>query len=122
MTKLKPEMEVVYVEANLIDKTKVVSIDKENGTAKLANGIVLNREILKKGYFKRAGKRSEAKAFYYEEGRQYLGNQIWEAYKCKVQLKNLVPAIKQAIEEKDLIADQGWLREFRYVIEKFIGQ
>ena len=51
MTKLKLEMEVVHVEANLIDKTKVIRVDKENGTAVLANGIVLNREILKKGYF-----------------------------------------------------------------------
>ena len=107
MTKLKPEMEVVYVETNLIDKTKVVSIDKENGTAKLANGIVLNREILKKGYFKRAGRRSEAKAYLYEPG---------------VQLINLIPAIKQEIEKKDIMVDQGWLKEFRSIIEKFIGQ
>ena len=120
MTKLKPEMEVVYVETNLIDKTKVVSIDKENGTAKLANGIVLNREILKKGYFKRAGKRSDAKAYLYEKGSE--GYKLYEAYINRIQLKNLVPAIKQAIEEKDLFADQGWLKEFRQVIEKYIGQ
>lgn len=120
MTKLKPEMEVVYVESNLIDKTKVVSIDKENGTAKLANGIVLNREILKKGYFKRVGKRSEAKAYLYEKGSE--GYKIYEAYINKLQLKNLIPTIKQAIEDKDIIADHGWLKEFRSIIEKYIGQ
>lgn len=120
MTKLKPEMEVVYVEANLIDKTKVVSIDKEKGTAKLANGIVLNREILKKGYFKRAGRRSEAKGYLYEPGSE--GYKIYEAYINRVQLINLIPAIKQEIEKKDIMVDQGWLKEFRSIIEKFIGQ
>lgn len=120
MTKLKPEMEVVYVEANLIDKTRVVSIDKENGTAKLANGIVLNREILKKGYFKRVGKRSEAKAYLYEKGSD--GYKIYEAYVNRVQLINLIPNIKQGIMEKDVFSDQGWLKEFRSIIEKFIGK
>jgi len=120
MTKLKPEMEVVYVETNLIDKTKVISIDKEKGTAKLANGVVLNREILKKGYFKRAGRRSEAKAYLYEKGSD--GFKIYEAYINKVQLKNLIPAIKQAIDIKDIISDQGWLKEFRSIIEKYVGQ
>lgn len=120
MTKLKLEMEVVYVEANLIDKTKVIRVDKENGTAVLANGIVLNREILKKGYFKRAGRRSEAKAYLYEPGSE--GYKIYEAYINRVQLINLIPAIKQEIEKKDIRVDQGWLKEFRSVIEKFIGQ
>lgn len=120
MTKLKPEMEVVYVENNLVDKTKVVSIDKEKGTAKLFNGIVLNREMLKKGYFKRAGKRSDAKAYLYEEGTE--GYKIYESYINRIQLKNLIPAIKQSIEDKDLISDHGWLKEFRSVIAKFIGQ
>ena len=129
MTKLKLEMEVVYVEANLIDKTKVIRVDKENGTAVLANGIVLNREILKKGYFKRAGKkgyfkragrRSEAKAYLYEPGSE--GYKIYEAYINRVQLINLIPAIKHEIEKKDIMVDQGWLKEFRSIIEKFIGQ
>ena len=120
MTKLKPEMEVVYVDGNLIDKTKVVSIDKEKGTANLANGIVLNREILKKGYFKRVGKRSDAKAYIYENGSE--GYKLYEAYINRIQLKNLIPAIKQAIESKDIVSDQGWLKEFRSIIEKYIGQ
>ena len=118
MTKLKPEMEIVYLEANLVDKTKVVSIDKEKGTAKLANGIVLNREILKKGYFKRSGVRSEAKAYLYEEGSE--GYKIYEAYINKLKLKNLIPTIKQAIETKNIISDYGWLKEFRTLIEKFV--
>ena len=118
--KLKPEMEVVYVESNLVDKTKVVSIDKENGTAKLANGIVLNREILKKGYFKRSGIRSDAKAYLYEEGSE--GYKIYEAYVNRVQLLNLIPAIKQKKTKKDISSDQGWLKEFRSIIEKFIGK
>ena len=120
MTKLKPEMEVVYVTSLLIDKSKVVSIDKKNGTATLANGIVLNREVLKKGYFKRAGTRSEGKAYLYEPGSE--GFKIYEAYINRIQLVNLIPTIKSEIENKDLITDQGWLKEFRSVIEKFIGQ
>lgn len=120
MTKLKPEMEVVYVDQNLVDKTRVISIDKEKGTARLANGIVLNREILKKGYFKRAGKRSDAKAYLYKEGTE--GYKLYEAYINKVQLKLLIPSIGQEIDKKDIISDQGWLKEFRSIIEKFIGQ
>lgn len=120
MTKLKPEMEIVYIESHLVDKTKVISINKENGTAKLANGIVLNREILKKGYFKRAGIRSNARAYIYEEGSE--GYNIYEAYINRIRLKSLLPTLKKAIETKDLISDQGWLRELRGVIEKFIGQ
>ena len=120
MTKLKPEMEVVYVTKLLIDKSKVVSIDKNNGTAKLANGIILNREVLKKGYFKRAGIRSEDKAYLYEPGSE--GFKIYEAYTNRLQLVNLIPTIKREIESKDLITDQGWLKEFRSVIEKFIGK
>ena len=120
MTKLKPEMEVVYVENNLVDKTKVVSIDKGNGTAKLANGIVLNREIIKKGYFKRSGIRSDAKAYLYKEGSE--GYKIYEAYVNRVQLIHLIPSIKQEIVKKDIFSDQGWLNEFRSIIEKFIGK
>ena len=120
MTKLKPEMEVVYVTPLLVDKSKVGNIDKKNGTATLANGIVLNREILKKGYFKRAGVRSDDKAYLYEKGSE--GYEIYEAYINKVRLKNLIPAVKQAIETKDIISDQGWLKEFRSIIEKYIGQ
>ena len=120
MTKLKPEMEVVYVESNLIDKTKVVSIDKEKGTAKLANGIVLNREILKKGYFKRANTRSESRAYLYEEGSD--GYKIYQAYIHKVQLINLIPSIKQEIIKKDIFSDQGWIEAFRGIIEKYIGR
>lgn len=123
MTKLKPEMEIIYVDSNLVDKTKVVSINKKDGTAKLANGIILNREILKKGYFKRASKRSEAKAFIYDESdNDSKGTKIYKAYICKCQLRNMIPAIKQSIEDKDLILDEGWLREFRDIIGKFIGQ
>jgi len=120
MTKLKPEMEVVYVTPLLIDKSKVVSIDKENGTATLANGIVLNREILKKGYFKRSGIRSEDKAYIYESGSE--GFKVYEAYINRVQLVNLIPTIKKEIESKSIMTDQGWLKEFRSVIEKFIGK
>lgn len=119
--KLKPGMEVVYLDLNLIDKTSVVSIDKKNGTARLANGIVLNREVLKKGYFKRSGIRSDAKAYYYKEGEDFTGNRIYEAYKNKIQLKGLLPMVKKAIEDKDLITDYGWLKEFRSIIERFIG-
>ncbi len=120
MTKLKPEMEIVYVDTNLVDKTKVVKVDKENGTAVLANGVVLNREILKKGYFKRAGKRSDAKAYLYEPGSE--GYKIYEAYINKIQLRNLIPEIKKEIDKKDIMSDQGWLKEFRSIIEKFIGK
>lgn len=113
-------MEIVYIESHLVDKTKVISINKENGTAKLANGVVLNREMLKRGYFKRAGIRSNAKAYIYEEGSE--GYNIYEAYINRIRLKSLLPTLKKAIETKDLVSDQGWLKELRSVIEKFIGQ
>lgn len=119
MTKLKPEMEVVYIEPNLVDKTRVISIDKEKGTAKLANGIVLNREILKKGYFKRAGKRSEAKAYIYEKGSE--GYKIYEAYSNKIKLKlSLLPKLKLEVDNKDIISDKEWFKELTTLIEKYI--
>lgn len=123
MIKLKPEMEVVYVHfasgsITLVDKSKVVSIDKEKGTATLSNGIVLNREILKKGYFKRAGVRSDDRGYLYKDGTE--GSKIYQAYLCKNRLKLSLPNIKKAIDSKDLIADQGWFIKFNEIIEKYI--
>lgn len=120
MTKLKPDMEVVYVEDYLVDKAKVISIDKEKQTARLSNGIVLNREILKKGYFKRAGIRSEAKAYLYEKGSE--GYDIYQAYVNKNQLRVLTPNITQAINQKDILSqtDRTWLEEFTNLITKYL--
>jgi len=121
MVKLKTDHQVIYIDNNIVDKTKVVSINKEQGTATLANGIVINREPIKKGYYKRAGKRSEAKAYYYEEGRAYEGNLIYQAYLNKVTLKRtIIPDLIKAINGKDLIQDQSWFRSLYDSIIKFI--
>lgn len=121
MIKLKPEHQVIYIDNNLVDKTKVVSINKEQGTATLANGIVINREPIKKGYYKRTGKRSEAKAYYYEEGKDYEGNKIYQAYLYKVTLKKtLIQDLVKAIDNKDLIHDQSWFSSLYNNLIKFI--
>lgn len=121
MLKLKPDHQIIYLDNNLVDKTKVVSINKEQGTATLANGVVINREPLKKGYYKRAGIRSDAKAFYYEEGKDYEGNRIYQAYLTKATLKRtLIPDLVKVIDEKDLIQDSSWFKALYDGITKFI--
>lgn len=121
MIKLKPDHQVIYIDNNLFDKTKVVRINKEQGTATLANGIVINREPVKKGYYKRSGKRSEAKAYYYEEGKDYEGNRIYQAYKSKVDIKkNLIPELIKVLDSKDIITDQSWFMALHDQILKFI--
>lgn len=121
MIKLKTDHQVIYIDNNLVDKTKVVSINKEQGTATLANGVVINREPIKKGYYKRAGKRSEAKAYYYEDGKDYEGNQIYRAYLNKVTLKRtVIPDLIKAIDSKDLIHDKSWFSSLYDSIIKFI--
>ena len=120
MVKLKTDHQVIYIDNNLFDKTKVISINKEHGTATLANGVVINREPTKKGYYKRAGKRSDAKAYYFEEGKDYEGNHIYQAYINKVTLKTLIPDLLNAINGKDLIQDQSWYNSLYDTIIKFI--
>ena len=121
MIKLKADHQVIYIDNNLVDKTKVISINKEQGTATLANGVIINREPVKKGYYKRFGKRSEAKAYYYEEGKDYDGNKIYQAYLYKTTIKKtLIPDLIKAIDNKDLIQDQSWFRSIYDNIIKFI--
>lgn len=110
-------MEVIYTSNNLIDKTRVLSVDKTQGTAKLANGIILNREILKKGYFKRAGIRSDDKAYLYEEGSE--GYRIYESHILKYQLKNLLPKLQEAVGKKNS-EDYEWLKDLKKIITKYL--
>lgn len=119
-TKLKPGMEVVYTDRNfsLIDKTEVISIDKSNGTAKLRNGILLNREILKKGYFKRAGIRSEARAYLYEKGSE--GYNIYQAFLNKNWLRGAINGIKKNIENSNITLDGEWLKNLRKSLTKYV--
>ncbi len=119
-TKLKPNMEVIYVERNfsLIDKTEVISIDKSQGTAKLANGVIVNREILKKGYFKRAGMRSsDARIYLYEKDSE--GYNLYQSFLDRNWLKSFIGVLKGKVENSKVDTDGEWLHNLRKSLTKF---
>lgn len=119
--KLKPSQEVIYFDGfSILDKTSVIEINKEQGTAKLANGIILQRESTKKGYFKRAGIRSDAKAWLANEENE--GTKIYQAYLSKCQDRKLVLSLQKVIECKSIQVnmDQAWLIELHKTLKEFL--
>ena len=119
--KLKTNQEVIYFDGvNILDKTSVIETNKEQGTAKLANGIILQRESTKKGYFKRSGIRSEAKAWLADEENE--GTKMYQAYLSKCQNRKLIPILQKVIESKSLqeSRDQAWLIELHKTLKEFL--
>ena len=110
--KLKHNQEVIYFDGvNLVDKTFVIETNKEQGIAKLANGITVQIESTKRGYFKRAGIRSDAKAWLASEDND--GTKMYKAYIAKSMIKNLIPNLSKELNNKSIHVgtDQAWLNE-----------
>ena len=108
--KLRTEDQVLFWDGStLLELTTVVQVNKEKSQVKLSNGVTLEREPIKKGYFKRAdkSKRDPAKAWKYGEGDT---KKWWEAYLFKrrshLELNTLDKKISQ-IGVLDILEDSG---------------
>ena len=123
--KLKVGMEVIYYDGtSIFDRTKVASINKAEGTAKLANGIVLHREPIKKGYYKRYKVRSEARAWLSDEGyAKSVAKAMYEAYVHKALIKKIIPDLIRRVDSKSPLADQdvAWINELYKTLNEFIN-
>lgn len=119
--KLKTNQEVIYWDGDtILDKTSVIETSKGNGTAKLANGITLQRESTKSGYFKRAGIRSGSKAWVADGDNE--GVRMYNAYLSKNKVKKLLPILSKAIDHKSIYldTDQAWLNEMYKTLKEFL--
>lgn len=123
--KLKIGMEVIYYDGtSIFDRTKVVSVNKSDGTAKLANGVVLNREPIKKGYYKRYKVRSEAKAWLSDEGyAKSVAKSMYEAYVHKALIKKIIPDLIRILDSKSPLVDTdvSWINELYKTVNEFLN-
>lgn len=106
--KLRTEDQVLFWDGNtLLELVTVVQVDKAKSQVKLSNGVLLEREALKKGYFRRADKTNRApdRAWKYGEGET---KRWWEAYlfrrRAHLELSNLDKKLSQ-IGVKDIIGE-----------------
>lgn len=123
--RLRTDDQVLFWDGStLLEFTKVVLVDKEKSQVKLSNGVYLDREALKKGYFKRADKsnRSKARAWKYEEGGPM--ENLWKAYLFKRKYHTYINGIEVTVDSINLesLVDDTNLQTKLLKIEKLIKE
>lgn len=100
--KLKQGDEVIYFDGKtLLDHTKVISINKEEESAKLANQVVVKLKANSKdGTFHRKGNKTLGYAMPLETGQSF-----YEAYKAKKNIAFKIQGFLDALSKLNVMED-----------------
>ena len=113
--KLKQGDEVIYFDGKtLLDHTKVISINKEEESAKLANQVVVKLKANSKdGTFHRKGNKTLGYAMPLETGQSF-----YEAYKAKKNIAFKIQGFLEAISKLNVMEDTELINKLNSKVKK----
>ena len=114
--------EVIYYDGNtLMEMTTVISVDKKEKSATLANNVKVSRYPNKEQYYPRMDAKRNSE---YRTWTKDFAKDIFEAYNAKNRLIRLIPDLYKYIQRSDFnsISDQQFLIKFNNKINKLWSQ
>ena len=113
--KLKQGDEVIYFDGKtILDQTKVISINKEDESAKLANQVVVKLKANSKdGTFHRKGNKTIGYAMTLETGQSF-----YEAYKSKKNMAFRLQAFLDILSKLNVMEDTELINKLNSKVKK----
>lgn len=113
--KLKQGDEVIYFDGKtILDQTKVISINKEDESAKLANQVVVKLKANSKdGTFHRKGNKTIGYAMPLETGQSF-----YEAYKSKKNIAFRLQAFLDILSKLNVMEDTELINKLNSKVNK----
>lgn len=113
--KLKQGDEVIYFDGKtILDQTKVISINKDDESAKLANQVVVKLKANSKdGTFHRKGNKTIGYAMPLETGQSF-----YEAYKAKKNMAFRLQAFLDILSKLNVMEDKELINKLNSKVKK----